>query len=253
MDKQAELRQRIKQRISTSKQSTPESVTGIVTVPTSQFFQTVLTALPLITAAIYMMGMARHYGYVNTYGIDISEFPLPADTTLLVGFISLLNFIYPYIMWLLGGFFIIFICLFVLLLLPSFRLKIRQNWQQTWLKHYITKKINILRRSKSTLVVFCLDVLSTLYDKFTIIVIPTLLAVMAALYCIPQGAVQAKKEISQLAEGTLPITTFISSSTWLSDTPHIRIICNTTHCAYRLKDGKTLILRHDQVEQTYHP
>ncbi|GAJ51150.1 hypothetical protein ASA01S_222_00020, partial [Aeromonas salmonicida subsp. masoucida NBRC 13784] len=34
------------------------------------------------------------------------------------------------------------------------------------------------------------------------------------------------------------------------DEPHIRIACNNSHCAYRLKGGDTLILRFDQIEQT---
>ena len=45
---------------------------------------------------------------------------------------------------------------------------------------------------------------------------------------------------------------FVSPSA--RDEPHIRIACNGTYCAYRLKEGDTLLLRHDQIEQTrYRP
>ena len=47
--------------------------------------QTVLAFLPLITAAVYLFGMAWHMGYVNVFHVDSSEFPLSTEQTLLTG------------------------------------------------------------------------------------------------------------------------------------------------------------------------
>ncbi len=137
-----------------------------------------------------------------------------------------------------------------MLLVPSVRLDITLYWQRSWLRDGIFRLVQTLHSRRFSFIITCLDFLVRLYNKFFIVVIPILLTMLAALYCVPDGEAEARKEITQLEKGDKPTSKLSSTSTWLDDTPHIRIICNTTHCAYRLKDGKTLILRHDQVNQT---
>lgn len=218
-----------------------------------QFVHTLLAATPLLTAAIYLMGMAYHYGYITSFGLDSTEFSLPADTTLLYGFISLMGLISPYRWWILGSFITLFFGLFIMLFLPTVRLGTTQLWQRAGLRNGILWLAHKLRSRRFSFIITCLDFVARLYDKLFIVVMPILLTMLAALYCVPDGEAEAKKEITQLEKGDKPTSKLSSTSTWLDDTPHIRIICNTTHCAYRLKDGKTLILRHDQVEQTFSP
>lgn len=261
MDRQAALRERIKQRITTKNIPVEAPVETAVEAPAAsrftesnwQFVHTLLAATPLLTAAIYLMGMAYHYGYITTFGLNSTEFSLPADTTLLYGFISLIGLLSPYGWWFLGGFAALFICLFLMLFLPPIRLDTTRLWKPAWLKkvfHWIGNK---LRSRRDSFIIACLDFLVSLYDKFFIIVMPILLTILPALFCVPDGIDQAKKEIAQLEKGDESTSKLSSTSTMLGDIPHIRIICNTTHCAYRLKDGRTLILRHDQVEQTFLP
>ncbi len=253
MDKQSALRERIKQRISTKKASTETPAANNNTGTTWHFVHTLLAATPLLTAAIYLMGMAHHYGYITTFGLDSTEFSLPADTTLLHGFISLIGFVSPYRWWFLGGFITLFISLFLMLFLPVVRMDKTQFWQRSWLKRGILWLAHKIHSRRYSFIITCLDFLSHLYDKFFIIAMPILLTTLAAIYCIPDGIAQAEKEITQLEQGASPNINISSTSVWLGDTPHIRIICNTTHCAYRLKNGQTLILRHDQVDQTQLP
>lgn len=253
MDRQAAIRERIKQRISTKKAPVEKPVVSDVTESNWHFVHTLLAATPLLTAAIYLMGMAYHYGYISTFGLDSTEFSLAADTTLLHGFISLISLVSPYRWWFLGGFAILFICLLLMLFLPTVRLDTTQFWQRPWLKKWILCIARKLRSRRFSFIVTCLDFVVRLYDKFFIVVMPVLLTMLAALYCVPDGAAQAKKEIAQLEKGDEPMSKLSSTSTMLGDTPHIRIICNTTHCAYRLKDGRTLVLRHDQIEKTFLP
>lgn len=253
MDRQAALRERIKQRTMTRKTKTEVPTASRFTVSNWQFVHTLLAATPLLTAAIYLMGMAYHYGYITTFGLDSTEFPLPADTTLLYGFISLIGLVSPYGWWFLGGFAALFVCLFLMLFLPPIHLDMTRLWKPTWLItffRWITKK---LRSRRDSFIITCLDFMVRLYDKFFIVVMPILLTILPSLFCVPGGIDQAKKEIAQLEKGEGSTGKLSSTSTMLGDTPHIRIICNTTHCAYRLKDGRTLVLRHDQIEQAFLP
>lgn len=261
MDRQAALRERIKQRITTKNTPVEAPVETAVEAPAAsrftesnwQFVHTLLAATPLLTAAIYLMGMAYHYGYITTFGLDSTEFSLPADTTLLYGFISLIGLLSPYGWWFLGGFAALFVCLFLMLFLPPARLDTNPFWNTAWLKTVFHWIVNKLRSRRDSFIIACLDFLVRLYDKFFIVVMPILLTILPALFCVPDGIDQAKKEIAQLEKGDKSTSKLSSTSTMLGDIPHIRIICNTTHCAYRLKDGRTLILRHDQVEQTFLP
>ncbi|WP_223944165.1 cytochrome c biogenesis protein ResB [Aeromonas caviae] len=253
MDRQAALRERIKQRINTKKAPVEKPAVSDFTESNWHFVHTLLAATPMLTAAIYLMGMAYHYGYVTTFGLDSTEFSFPADTTLLYGFISLIGLISPYRWWILGGFITLILGLFVMLFLPTVRLGTTRFWQRAWLRNGILWFAHKLRSRRFSFIVTCLDFVVRLYDKFFIVVMPVLLTMLAALYCVPDGAAQAKKEIAQLEKGDEPMSKLSNTSTMLGDTPHIRIICNTTHCAYRLKDGRTLVLRHDQIEQTFLP
>ncbi|TNI83616.1 hypothetical protein CF116_02415 [Aeromonas veronii] len=251
MDRQAALRERIKQRITTQKAPVEVPIANSSTVENLHFVHTLFAATPLLTAAIYLMGMAYHYGYISTFGLDSTEFSLPADTTLLYGFISFIGLVSPYRWWILGSFITLILGLFVMLFLPTVRLSTTQFWQRAWLRNGLLWLAHKLRSRRVSFIITCLDFVVRLYDKFFIVVMPILLTTLAALYCVPDGAAQAKEEIAQLEKGDKSTSKFISTSSMLGDPPHIRIICNTTHCAYRLTDGRTLILRHDQVEQTF--
>lgn len=253
MDKQAALRERIKQRTMTRKTKTEVPTASRFTVSNWQFVHTLLAATPLLTAAIYLMGMAYHYGYITTFGLDSTEFPLPADTTLLYGFISLIGLVSPYGWWFLVGFAALFVCLFLMLFLPPIHLDMTRLWKPIWLITFFRWIAKKLRSRRDSFIITCLDFMVRLYDKFFIVVMPILLTILPALFCVPGGIDQAKKEIAQLEKGEGSTGKLSSTSTMLGDTPHIRIICNTTHCAYRLKDGRTLVLRHDQIEQAFLP
>lgn len=81
-----------------------------------------------------------------------------------------------------------------------------------------------------------------------------MLVILTAEHIRSMGEELAKSQITHLEQGTWPTSEAHSQSLLLGDEPHIRIACNATHCAYRLKEGDTLLLRHDQIEQTrYRP
>ena len=81
-----------------------------------------------------------------------------------------------------------------------------------------------------------------------------LLVVWASEYTKPMGEKEANLQITRLEQNKWPQTEAHSQSLMLGDEPHIRIACNASHCAYRLKGVIPLILRFDQIEETrYRP
>jgi hypothetical protein len=96
--------------------------------------------------------------------------------------------------------------------------------------------------------------LKSAYLKFAIFILPPLLVIMTAEHINSMGEELASSQITRLEQGTWPVSEAHSQSPLLGNEPHIRIACNGTYCAYRLKEGDTLLLRHDQIEQTrYRP
>jgi hypothetical protein len=88
------------------------------------------------------------------------------------------------------------------------------------------------------------------YYKFAFLSLSVLIPVMGALWFFVKGVEEAQTQITHLEQDKWPLTEAHSQSPLLGDEPHIRIACNGSHCAYRLKGGDTLILRFDQIEQT---
>ena len=86
-------------------------------------------------------------------------------------------------------------------------------------------------------------------SRFAILLIPPLLALMPAYFSFNQGVKAAEAHIKPVDSIEWTTDRNSTQSALLGDTPHIRLMCNSTHCAYRLKGGLVRLVRHDQVEQ----
>lgn len=217
----------------------------------AKFLTIMFAAIPLITGAIYLIGMAYHFGECSAHGLDIIEFPWPADVTLAMGFLQLLNSIKEYVGPItLGAISLvtIFICL---LFSPGLRL----GW--AWFCHcQFSKSPEKLRhffrrgaRVPPHRLFFLLSWVKIFYDRFAILLIPPLLALTPAYFSFNQGVEAAKAKIKPVDSIEWSTDRNSAQSVLLGDTPHIRLMCNSTHCAYHLKGGKVRLVRHDQVEQ----
>lgn len=212
-------------------------------------------AIPLITATVYFVGMRYYHGYVGQFGLGSTEFSLPADTTLHLGFYLLIKLCLPYVLPL------IFTVVGLLILLSVLFFKAR--WRLTlswWLFRFfvwlpiVQKGVNIAHRYPAPFTFNCLIWLKSAYLKFAIFILPPLLVIMAAEHINSMGEDQARSQVEKVEKGIWPVSEAHSQSPLLGNEPHIRIACNTIHCAYRFKGGDTLLLRHDQIEQTrYRP
>jgi hypothetical protein len=212
-------------------------------------------AIPLLTAAIYVVGMRYYHGYLSQFGLDSTEFSLPADVTLLYGFHLLIKLFLPYIFPLVLAVGTLFVVLSFLFFKVKWRLTL--SW---WLVRFfvllpiVRKGGKIAHQYPAPFTFNCLIWLKSAYLKFAVFILPPLLVIMASEHIKPMGAELARSQIEKVEKGSWPTTEAHSQSPLLGDEPHIRIACNAAHCAYRLKGGDTLILRFDQIEQTrYQP
>ena len=241
------LRQHVK-KLRASKSELEEKET------TWRFVGLVMTAIPALTAATYLLGMAYHYGYTMAFGIDYAEFSPPADYILAFGLFSTLQTLKPWMWPVLGSIFTIFLVTITLIVCPRRRIRLTWLWQRSWLYHGLVKRAKKIGRYPAPLLHQLFICLGNHYYKFAFLFLAVLLPVWGALSFFLQGATEAQTQILRLEQGTWPVTEAHSQSPLLGNEPHIRIACNGTYCAYRLKEGDTLLLRHDQIEQTrYRP
>ena len=211
--------------------------------------------LPILTAAVYFVGMRYYHGYLGQFGLKSDEFSLPPDTALFHGFYLLIQLFLPYVLPLVTAVAGLFLSLTFLFFKVKWRLRL--SW---WLFRLVERLTIVQKGGKiahhypAPFTFHCLSWLKRTYFKFTVFILPPLLVIMASEHIKPMGEELAKDQITLLEQGNWPESKAHSQSPLLGDEPHIRIGCNTAHCAYRLKGGDTLILRLDQITETrYRP
>lgn len=215
-------------------------------------FVGILCALiPLLTATVYFVGMRYYQGYLGQFRLNSTEFSLSADITLFTGFYLLIQLLLPYVLPLLAALGMLFLALFVMLFAVRWRLTL--SW---WVIRFFVLCPLVLKGGKianNYPAPFTFNAMLWLRNsiiKLAVFVVPPLLVIMASEHIKPMGEELARSQITRLEQGNWPLTEAYSQSLLLGDEPHIRIACNASHCAYRLKRGNTLILRFDQIEQT---
>lgn len=209
-----------------------------------------MTAIPALTAATYLLGMAYHYGYTLAFNLDYAEFSPPADFLLAFGLLTTLNMFKPWMWPVLGCIFAIFSVTIALLICPRWRIYLTWLWQSSMIYCGLIKRAKKIGRYPAPLLFRTLVWLGNNYNKFTFLFLAVLLPTWGALAFFLKGATEAQTQITRLEQGKWPQTEAHSQSPLLRDEPHIRIACNNSHCAYRLKGGDTLILRFDQLAET---
>ncbi|MCH7371260.1 MULTISPECIES: hypothetical protein [Aeromonas] len=215
-------------------------------------FVGILCALiPLLTATVYFVGMRYYQGYLGQFRLDSTEFSPSADITLFTGFFLLIQLLLPYVVPLLAALGTLFLALFIMLFAVKWRLTL--SW---WVIRFFVLCPLVLKGGKianNYPAPFTFNAMLWLGNsifKLAVFVVPPLLVIMASEHIKPMGEELARSQIERVETGTWPMSEAHSQSPLLGDEPHIRIACNGSHCAYRLKGGDTLILRFDQIEQT---
>ncbi|MGY3931189.1 Uncharacterised protein [Aeromonas encheleia] len=214
------------------------------------FLKYLLAALPLMTAAIYLCGMAYHVGYLEAYGLTNNQFPLATDESILLGFISLVRMLQDKILIAAG----VIVGMLSLLILASMTAKWRKAlWRKTLIPNLCSKVslwVDSKRPSKEDSAPYLswIEWIAILYGVFAVLTVPTALVCAVALFSFLQGVDTAGEEQKHMAKGYFAKhQAQVTLAT--KDKPMIQVACNTSHCAYWDEDGTT-ILRHDQINKT---
>lgn len=77
---------------------------------------------PLMTAAVYFVGMRYYQGYLGQFRLDSTEFSSPADNTLFTGFYLLIQLLLPYVVPVIAALGTLFLTLFAMLFTVRWRL-----------------------------------------------------------------------------------------------------------------------------------
>jgi hypothetical protein len=206
----------------------------------AHFMTSFIAAIPLITAGLYLSGMAYHYGECLVYGLDIVEFPWPSDIILSMVFLLLSDAMKTYLWPLIGMF------LYVLFLIVTlfFCIRLRLGW--AWLCHRISllkyPKVKRFYRIRAHLPAPRLYLLliwtKIFHDRLTILVLTPTIVFLLAVFSLNSGNKAALEQVKKLESAQLTSQTNKATPPLLSDAPHIRLMCNTTYCAYSIKVGK---------------
>lgn len=155
----------------------------------TNFLTTTFSAIPLITAAIYLSGMAYHYGECLVYGLDIVEFPWPADITLSMGYLQLMKAFQCYIHLILSLFFGSLILIVVLFVSVRLRLRYSWFWHGVKSKHFpkMRRHLRVIAHVPAPRLFLALAWLKLIYDRFAILAVPTLIVLLPVLFSFQQG------------------------------------------------------------------
>ncbi|QXC33405.1 hypothetical protein [Aeromonas sp. FDAARGOS 1407] len=237
------LRQHLKQVRKSPEPEEPQ-------VKMAHFLTTLFAAIPIITASIYLSGMAHFYGRCLVHGLDIAEFPQPADITLATGYLLWLQMgkLYgPYLLYAVAG-----IVLLTFVLFLSVRLRLRWAWfcHRIGSRQYPRTRRFFRRRARvpAPRLFLLISWVEVIYNRFAILVVPALIILLPTLSNFMEGLDAEKARVTKLENDQLSERSDRALSPLLGETAHIRVMCNTSHCAYRLKGGEMKLVRHDQVE-----
>jgi hypothetical protein len=210
--------------------------------------QLVITLLPIITASLYVIGRGVYTGYVKSFGLDESLFPLTVDDVLFQGFLVSLKIVLQPSVDLLGIVVLILIggvgYSMVFGIFPNLRSAINDAIDEFFAKLKSEEEVvlpKLLRRVFNAV------------NKFGFYLIVSVIA----LFAVGNAYIEAEKigkqsyrefkESSAKGEGrnAVLVTLKANKVTFLANS----ITCGSQHCAY-LVDGQAVVFRHEDVSRT---
>ena len=207
--------------------------------------QVLLTVLPVLSAALYLVGTIYHESYLKQFGVDDSMFPLPLDRVLLHGFTSLLTFgLLP----MLSGVSIamlVFAVVMIAALLSS--LPMVQRIQAAALQQ-MRAKLDSLPNTPTPALVKLVDRWGVLYFYFAGAFLLIIALVFAMLLSSDAGERAAESDKENWSKGTRR-----SAAVSVQGEPTataFQVACGATHCAF-WTGSETRLLRHEQVASLF--
>jgi hypothetical protein len=224
-------------------QASHPSIISESSVPT---VQTVVTALPVATASLYLLGESFYEGYLRELRIEETLFPLTVDEKLFYGVISfvelgisqVLNFILA--TEVIAGVALVIVALSTsskwrsYLKLSSFKFSRRKSRTAQ-----ITPPRGLVKFADFSIKVFV----------FSVAILFIILGVVFAGYLSEKaGENNAKNYLKKIRQGKVnPVDLYLVGE--LLPSKAYPIMCSSTHCSF-LIGNKAVIYRHDQIQKT---
>jgi hypothetical protein len=209
--------------------------------------QTLLAVLPVFTAGLYLLGLSYQQGYLTTFGINDTAFPLASDQALFTGFLSLVNLTFPaglYAILALGA--LVILVLVAAVLSSTTRVRSVVASMLAWFPH---------RGPKATISPVTGDLVdksATAYAYGAGFVVGVLLLYLITLSSFKSGGELATKEIANFQSGKTTRAELFSSQVPRGYVGML-LLCGEIYCAFWSSTG-TILLRHETIDQiVLHP
>lgn len=260
MNQRTELRNRIQLRKTThSSHETPPAKGD-----NNKFLEGFLFAiLPLaIIAILYIFGMGRHNGYLDSFGVDSNQFPQLHEESLLMGSMGLAVSLFKALLLSAPAFFIFICCLSICNLtyksLKSLKERtdklskeVNERIGKTSLFKTVTSRCP--NEDESKLFSELTDIAFNIYIKFIITMVLCILFFGLIYYVSDDGSSLAKKQKDEFINGEYVKTLKITSSKYPNGIKAIEVSCNSIKCAFWAPEEGTFYLRHEQIESSSVP
>ena len=197
-----------------------------------------MALVPLLTAALYLLGLSYHEGYLEIYGLNNSQFPIASDKALSTGFLTFSIESFP-----------LRIYSFSIAFLILLRLSFFQDFLSFFQNEFREKNLNKIPRTKINFKNGW-NLLFLLMRLFGILFILVVIVVNA----YESGKAQANFEQTNVTNTNTTISNIVYKREDNSKVPFefignaISIICNSNLCAYWVKN-ETRILQIDRIEK----
>ncbi|MGL5305428.1 MAG: hypothetical protein ACRC9Y_04450 [Aeromonas veronii] len=257
MNQRSELRQLLRQQVkqkNTKPAKSPEHTLLLV--------QIALALLPLLTACIYLFGMARHMGYLSVFHVDSGEFPLSTEQNLLMGVFSLVSNTLPLIFYPIG---IVLACMVLgAVIALTFRLikgvtervrtyGIRIGCSEPMIRFYKVAFKYSIEPHESKWLEAIFDVIFTWYFRFLYVFITCAIVFGLASVSYRDGEDSANQQVEKMKQGPQDFAEHLIYAKHPEGISAVRIVCNATYCAFWTEKDGTIYLRHDQIESVAIP
>lgn len=257
MNQRSELRQLLRQQVKQKKTKPAKSPEH-----TLLLVQIALALLPLLTACIYLFGMARHMGYLSVFHVDSGEFPLSTEQNLLMGVFSLVSNTLPLIFYPLA---IVLACMVLgALIALTFRLikgitervrayGIRIGSSEPMIRFYKVAFKYSIEPHESKWLEDIFDVIFTWYFRFLYVFITCAIVFGLASVSYRDGEESANQQVEKMKQGPQDFAEHLIYAKHPEGISAVRIVCNATYCAFWTEKDGTIYLRHDQIDSVTIP
>lgn len=203
--------------------------------------QLLLTVLPVLSAALYLVGTIYHESYLASFGVDNSMFTLPLDRVLVYGVTSLVSFGLRPMLTGVSIAVLVFVVVMIAAVLLSFP---RVQGIQAATLQYIRAKLPTVPNAPTPALIKFVDRWGVLYFYFAGAFFLVMALVFALLLSSNAGARAAEGDKAKWSEGT-----HRTAAVGIEGEPTFsafQVTCGATHCAFWTGSG-TRLLRHEQV------